>query len=170
MTTGGVVVRVDEPSPVLHQVGAEQEVLARLEPTPELVEELRPVGGREVADRATEERNESMAAVVGDEREVAVEVTHHCVHRCHRVRLGDRVAGGAQRGRAAVERHETSEPARVAQRVEQQAGLGRRARPELDERVGTARRGDLAGVVFEDLAFAPRRVVLGETRDLVEQL
>ena len=170
VTPGGIVVRGDESIAVLHEVGAEQQMLAGFEAAGELVEELGPVRRREVADRAAEERDQPVAAVVRQQREVALEVADHGVHRRARIGGRDRLAGGAQRGGAAVERNEASQLAGIAQRVEQQARLGRRARAELDERVGAAGGRDLARPLLEDLALAAGGVVLRQAGDLVEEL
>src|SRR3954469_5048310 len=57
----------------------------------------------------------------------------------------------------------------VGHRREQDPGLLRRARPQLDQRV-SAESGDVGRVGDEDLPLTPRRVVLVKARDLVEQV
>ena len=82
----------------------------------------------------------------------------------------DRGGRVAQRLLAHVERHEARERARVAHRVEQDPRLLRRSRAELDERVGAGDARDLRRPRLEDRPLAASRVVLGQARDLVEQL
>ena len=55
---GGVVVRRLDTGGVLHEVGPEQECVARAESRPQLAEEARALRADEVADRAAEKRDE----------------------------------------------------------------------------------------------------------------
>ena len=57
-----------------------------------------------------------------------------------------------------------------AKRVQQQPGLLRRARAQLDQRLRAGRRGDLGGVRGQDRPLRPGRVVLRQPGDLLEQL
>ena len=74
-----------------------------------------------------------------------------------------------QRLLAHVERDETPERPRIAHCVEQHPGLVRRARAELDERVGLRAPGDLRCARFEDRSLTSGRVVLRQPGDLVEE-
>ena len=78
---------------------------------------------------------------------MVLEVADDRVHLDAVVLARDRGGGVAQRLLAHVEGHEAIERARVAERVEQEPGLLRRARPELDERVGLGQLGDVARVL-----------------------
>ena len=123
--------------------------------------------GVEVADRASEERDEP-AAGARDRPEMAVEVADDRVHRdlVGRHDLGRRVP---QRLFAHVEGHEPLQRSRAGHRVEQQPGLVRRARTELDQHVGPGELHDLGRVRAQDRALGSGRVVLGQSGDLVEQ-
>ena len=66
--------------------------------------------------------------------------------------------------------HEAPQRSGVAQRVQQQPGLLRRAAADLDQRLGAGDRGDLVGVLGQDRPLGAGRVVLGQPGDLVEQL
>ena len=156
-------------SVLFHEIGAEEERVAGVEPPRDVGEELGAGLGREVADGAAEERDDARA-VARDQVEVTFEVADDRVHFDAVVLGGDRGRGRAQCRLAHVERHETCEQVGVGERVEQQAGLLRRARAELDERVGLGARHDVGGVRDEDAALGARGVVLGKARDLVEQL
>ncbi len=76
----------------------------------------------------------------------------------------------AERLLAHVERDEPPQRAAARERVEEQARLLRGAGAELDERVGAGARRDVAACSARIARSAPRRVVLGEPRDLVEEL
>ena len=79
-------------------------------------------------------------------------------------------AGRVTQGRLAhVERDEAPKGSVRRERVEQQPRLLRRARAQLDERVGGRARCDVSGVPAEDRALGTGRVVLREPRDLVEE-
>ena len=134
---GGVVVGGDEPVDVLHEVGAEQERVAGAEPGRELGEERGARRRREVADRAAEERDQA-AAAGGQRAEVALEVADDGVHATRRTRR--RLPPAASRSVASLTSNGTNRRSvpRVAERVEQEPRLLRRARAELDERVGAA--------------------------------
>ena len=70
-----------------------------------------------------------------------------------------------------VDRHVGLQAAGVAHRVQQVAGLGRRAGAELDQGAGLSGRGeDLGRALAEDLPLGPGRVVLRQLGDLLEQL
>ncbi len=125
--------------------------------------------GREVPDGAAEERDDA-GAVARDQIEVALEVADDCVDLDAVVLGGDRLGRGAQRHFAHVEGHEAREQVGVGERVEQEPGLLRCPRTELDERVGLGVRHDVGCVRDEDAALRTGGVVLGEARDLVEQL
>ena len=79
-------------------------------------------------------------------------------------------AGGVAQGRLAhVERDEAPKGSAGRERVQQQSRLLRRARAQLDERVGGRARRDVPCVAGEDRALGTGRVVLGEPCDLVEE-
>jgi hypothetical protein len=129
----------------------------------------RALRGLEVADRAAEEGDEARA-VLGQPVEVALEVGDDAVH------LEGRVVGGQARQRpldgvdADVHGHVGLQAPDVAQGAQQQVGLLRRARAELDQAAGLGQLGDLAGAGREDAALGPGGVVLRQPGDLLEQL
>ena len=129
----------------------------------------RPLGRREVADGAAEERDEP-SPDLRDLTQVPLEVADDPVHVEARVAARDRVRGVAEEALAHVEGHEAGEPVRVGEGVEQGEGLLRRARTELHQRVGVRALDDGGRPLREDLPLAARRVVLGQPGDLVEQL
>jgi hypothetical protein len=86
------------------------------------------------------------------------------------VAAGDRVRGVAEEALAHVEGHESGEPVRVPEGVEQGEGLLRGAGAELDQRVCVRALDDGGRPLREDLPLAARRVVLREPGDLVEQV
>ena len=106
-----------------------------------------------------------------DPLEVELEVADEAADRDVVVLVGDplrRLAGDLL---GDVDRDIGLEAAGVAHRVEQDPGLGRRARAELDQRARLAGGGeDLGGALLEDLALAAGRVVLGQLGDLLEEL
>ena len=152
---GRVVVRGNEPIDVLHEVGAEQERVAGRKTARHLGEELGAFLGREVADRAAEERDDA-ASAGGDLVEMVLEVADDRVHFDAVVLAGDRGRCAPECLLADVERNEATQRARARERVEQQPRLLRRARAELDERVGAGLRGDRAGAFREDAPLRPR--------------
>ena len=88
----GVVVRGDEAVDVLHEVGAEQERVARRETARDRRRGTSRVRlGREVADGAAEERDDA-ASAGGDLVEVVLEVADDRVHLDAVVLAGDRRA------------------------------------------------------------------------------
>ena len=76
---------------VLDEVGAEQQRVARCEAARHLGEELGACLGREVADRAAEERDDA-APAGGNLVEMVLEVADDRVHLDAVVLAGDRVA------------------------------------------------------------------------------
>ena len=158
-----------ETAGVLDEVGAEEERILVGHGGDHVREELGARRRRQVADGAAEERDQAPSAG-GEQVEVVLEVADDGVDVEARV-LGDDGAGCASKGRLAdVEGNEPAQHAAVSQRGQEQARLLRRARSELDERVGAGGVGDGAGAGIEDLALAPGRVVLREAGDLVEEL
>ena len=101
---------------------------------------------------------------------MVLEVADDSVHFDAVVLAGDRDGRAPECLLAHVEGNEATQRSRVRERVEQQACLLRRARTELDERVGTGTGRDLAGAFREDAPLRSCRVVLGQPRDLVEEL
>ena len=122
----------------------------------------------EVADGAAEEGEESLA-VAGQLAEVAVEVADDGMHLEPGPLGGDGRRRRPQRRLGDVERHEPLERTGGGEAVEQEAGLLRRARAELDQGVGGGQLGDLGGAGGEDRALGAGRVVLRQPRDLLEQ-
>jgi hypothetical protein len=135
----------------------------------ESVEEPCAAGRLVVADRATEERDHA-GATARDHVEMAVEVADDTVHGEPGVVAGDHLGCTDQRAFADVERHVALERAARAQRVEQHACLVGAARAELDQRVGVREIGDRSCLLGQDRSFGFGGVVLGQPRDLVEQL
>ena len=101
---------------------------------------------------------------------MVLEVADDRVDGDTRVDLGDPLRAAAERLLAHVEGDELAEAVGRDEGVEQEARLLGRAGAELDERLGAAERGDLVGVRLEDRALRPCEVVLGQARDLVEEL
>src|SRR5205807_1720808 len=130
--------------------------------------EARPSARVEVPDRAAEECDEARTAG-RDPVEVALEVADDGVYVDAWVLAFDRVGGVAQGRLAHVERDEAPKGSVRRERVQQQPRLLRRARAQLDERVGGRARRDVACVAGEDRALGTGRVVLRESRDLVEE-
>ena len=125
--------------------------------------------GQQVADCAAEERHEPPARS-GDRVEIHREVADNRLDIGARILELDRSRRVVQRLLAHVERHEPRERSRRAERVEQHARLLRSSRTELHQRVGVGDPDDVARVGVEDRALTPCRVVLRETRDLIEEI
>ena len=166
-----VVVRGDQRGRVLDQVGAEQEEVARPQLRPDPAQERGPLRGHQVPDRAAEEGDQPGRGrvSVGGEAQVLLEVGHHGPHVEPRVLGRQRLARRDQGRLADVDRDVAAQRALGPQRVEQQPGLVRRARAELDQGPGPGLRGDPRGRGAQDLPFGLGRVVLGQLGDLVEQ-
>ena len=168
---GGVVVGGDEAVDVLHEVGAEQERVAGRE---------RRARGR----RGTVARGSGARLPMVLPRNAT---TPACRRRGVRSRWCSKspttactatprtraaIAAAASRSVCSLTSNGTKRSSVPAsrERVEQQPRLLRRARAELDERVGLGALGDVARVLDEDRALGAGGVVLGEPGDLVEQL
>src|SRR6266498_4080252 len=165
---GRVVVGRHENGGILDQIGAQQQPLPRLQWRAQGRQERRPLAGQQVADGPAEERDHPGAAA-RQEPEVAGEVADHAVHVQRRVvgrDGGDRLA---QRRLRNVQRDERAQRAMRPQRVEQQAGLLRRARAQLDQRLRPGDPGDVAGPAHQHRVLGARRVVLRKLRDPLEQ-
>ncbi len=168
---GVVVVRGDQHGRILDQVGAEQEEVAGAQPGPDPGQERGALIGQQVPDRAAQEGDQpggGRVAVRG-EPQVLLEVGDHGAHVQARVLRGQRVTRRDQGRLADVHRHVAAQRARRAQRVQQQPGLVRGPRAELDERPGPRLPGDLGRGGVQDLPFGAGRVVLAQLGDLVEQ-
>ena len=166
---GRVVVGGLQPPAILHQVGAEQEVVLLAQEVRHPGEEAGALRGLEVPDRAAEQREHARSGE-RDPLQVALEVAHQPVDR-------DPVLGGDRRGGVAgdalrdVHRRVGLEAPGVAHRIEQHPGLERRARAELDQGRRAAGPGaDLARVESQDLPLGPGRVVLRHLGDPLEEL
>ncbi len=83
---------------------------------------------------------------------------------------GELLAAREHGGLADVERHVARERLGVAHRVEEYARLRCVAGPELDELGRSGAGDDVARVPREDRALGPRRVVLRQLADPLEQL
>src|SRR5439155_18689001 len=149
--------------------GPEQKSVSPVEAGGDAGEKLRALLGEQIADRATESRDDAAGADARDLLEMALEVNDNSVD-FDVVVLRNGGRGFAQCLFADVERYESPQGSTTCQRVQQQARLLRGSGPQFDQRVGVGRGRDVTGVLLEDLALAARRVVLGEPRDLVEQL
>ena len=136
----------------------------------EPAQEPAAVAGREVAQRAAEEAHEALPVGLGQPVEVALEVADEAVDAQARVLLDQPAGAGPQRALGDVDRHVAAQPAGVGHRVEQHAGLVGRARAQLDELARAGQLDDLGGARLEDRALGPRRVVLGQLADAVEEL
>ena len=167
---GGVVVGGHQAVGVLHQVGAEQERVARLEAGGDLGQEL---GARSSGSRlpivlprnATSRRPPpgSRSRWRSKSPTTAWTSTPGTRRRRRRPRCAAsprsrRTARSAERARA---RASASSSSRVFSDVPD---------PSSIERVGAAARRDLVGARVEDRALGACRVVLGQAGDLVEQL
>ena len=113
----------------------------------------------QVSDRAAEEGDHPPAAL-RQQRQVAFEVADHGVDGHPRVLGGHRGRRRPQRRLVDVEGNEAAQRPPAVEGVEEEPGLLRRARAELDQRVGAGARGDLAGPVDEDAPLGAGRVVL----------
>ena len=118
----GVVVGLDEGRRVLHQGRAQEQPLTLVQVVADRGEELGAFGGDQVADRATEERDQA-GGRAGEQRQVLGEVADHAVH-------GHRVVGGRQDPRGFpqrrlgdVEGDDLAERTVGAQGVQQVSGL-----------------------------------------------
>ena len=166
---GRVVVGGLEGVAVLHQVRAKEEVVLGPEQIRHARQEARPRLGLEVSDRAAEQRDDPGA---GERHalEVAVEIADEPMH-LDPVLRGNRLGGRARDLLGDVHGGVGTEATGLGHRVEQDARLCRRARPQLDQGRRTARRrADVGGVVLQDRPLATGRVVLGQRRDLLEEL
>jgi hypothetical protein len=163
-----VVGRLDDRR-VLDQVRPEQEGVALAQHAAHVAQQSPAAAGREVPDRAAEERHEPPAAVRrGDLAEVALEVADHAVHLQAGVVVDQLVGGLAHHPLGHVH---GDIPRGTVHRVEQHARLQRGARAQLDQlRRGARRRDDLARAVPQDRRLGARRVVLGQLADGLEQL
>ena len=163
-----VVVGGHDPLRVLHDVGAEQQAVARLEHPRDGCEEAGALVREQVADGAAEEGHE--ARPTGRQPvDVVLEVAHDAQDLGVAVLRGERREGVAQGGLADVEADVLLERAGRLHGVEEDAGLVARAGAQLDERGGAAGLGDDHAVGGEDLALGAGGVVLGQAGDLVEQ-
>ena len=129
----GVVVGGLEHARVLDQVGAHQQMVARPEQPRDLAQHAAATAGREVADRAAEERHDARPRGRRHAVEVALEVSDHAVHAQPRVLLGERLGAVAHHALGDVYRDVALERALLVQRVQQHARLGGRPGAELDE-------------------------------------
>jgi hypothetical protein len=168
---GGVVVSRHQDSRVLHQVGAQQERVPGPQLRADPGQERRAFLRHHVPDRGAEEGDKPRPRLVTGQRKSQgnLEVRHDRVHLQARVLDGESVPGEHERGLAHVHRHVEPQRPLIAQRVEQQPGLLRRSRAELDELMSAGKRRDLAGDRGQDRALGAGRVVLGEFGDLLEQ-
>ena len=98
-----------------------------------------------------------------------LEVADDRVHLEPRVLLRNRMRARNEHVLAHVERNEASQCPLVDERVQQQAGLLRGARAELDKGLCSRLGGDHGRALVEDLPLRAREVVLGQTGDLVEE-
>lgn len=105
-----------------------------------------------------------------DLAEMFLEITTYRVDLDARVFTADGLARGLQHPGIDVERDEPAQLTAVAHGIEQHPRLLRRAAAQLHERVCAGGRGDLGGTVPQDLGLGAGRVVLGQPRDLVEQV
>jgi hypothetical protein len=101
--------------------------------------------------------------------EVVLEVAADAAHVGPGVLGGDGGRGVADHGAVDVERDVAPERAGARHGVEQDAGLGGGAGPELDELADAGGRDDRVGARLEDRALGAGRVVLGQLADPVEQ-
>ena len=142
---GGVVVGGLEPVAVLDQVGAEQELVAGPQQRRDPLEEGLARARVEVADGAAEEGDQPAAVGRGDPLQVLLEVADEAADGEAGVLVDQ--AGGRLVGDLLgdVDRDVGLEAAGVAHRVEQVAGLRRRAGAELDQGAGPAGGGEDLG-------------------------
>ena len=105
----------------------------------------------------------------GDVAEVALEVADDAVHVQARELVHQRVGGLQDHRLGHVEGHVATQAAGGGHGAQQQACLGRRPRAELDELGGARGRDDVLRTRREDRALRPRRVVLGQLADAIEE-
>ncbi len=166
----GVVVGGLQGAGVLHQVGAQQQVVAVRQQTRDLAQDAPPRAGRKVADRAAQEGHDARAGGGRDVAQVALEVADHAVHAQARVLLDQAFGAAVDHALGHVDGDVALERAGRLQRVEQHARLGRGPGAELDELAGAGQLGQLLGALLEDRPLGAGRVVLGQLADAVEQL
>ena len=132
-------------------------------------QEAGALGRLEVPDRAAEEGDHARPGE-RDPLQVALEVADEAVHG-DPILAGNGLGGVARDLLGDVDRRVCLEAAGLVHRVQEHAGLARRARAKLDQRRGAFRhRTDPGGVALEDGALGPGRVVLGKLGDRLEQL
>jgi hypothetical protein len=166
--TGRVVVRGLETRPVLDQIGPQEEAIPWVHQGGDPGQEGAPSCRIEVADRAPEER-EQAALLARKPLEMDLVVTDNSVDGEVWV-LADQLRGRPPRDLLGdVHGDVRLQQLRLVHRVEQHARLRSRAGTKLDQGVAPGRLHDLGGVVLEDRALRPGRVVLGQLGDLLEQ-
>ena len=163
-----VVVRRLQSGNVLDEVDAEQERVVPREHGSERPEEPSPLLGVQVPDRASQEGDQA-ASASGERAEIALEVTDDRVDEDPRVGGRDRLRARSQSLLAHVERNEALERAGGLERVQKETGVLRGPGAELDERARLRAPCDRGRTSAQDLALAPREVVLREPRDLLVQ-
>ena len=165
-----VVVGRDQHRRIRRRIGADDHQRTRADRVADAVELRHRIVGLEVADRRAGEEHEPAAPSLRKLRQrlQGAEVGHdgldrqrreaqaQCLHRFGQELLGD---VDRQIGRRCVER------------AEQQRCLAARSAAEFDHHGARPRLGgDRSGAMFEDPGLGARRVVLGQSRDLLEEL
>ena len=139
---GRIVVRALQPVGVLDEVRPEEEGIPGTERSPDLREKGRSGLWFEITDCGADKRNHSAPAARNGTK-IPLEITKKWRNSQARVLRGQRVGGLGQHRGVDVERHELAQRPAVAQRAQQQPGLGRRAAAELDQRLAPRQPGDL---------------------------
>jgi hypothetical protein len=101
---------------------------------------------------------------------MTLEVAGDSVHAQARQRGSEVLGARVDHRLGDVNGHISVERPRVIHRLEEQQRLRGGAGPQLHQLRGSGRGDDLGAAPHEDLALAPRRVVLGQLADAVEQV
>ena len=167
---GGVVVGGLEPGPVLDQVGAEQEAVARVHQGRDPGEERAPRRGAEVADRAAEE-GDQRALLARHPLEVGLVVADDAVDA--QAPYSSTSSRGGPPGDLLGDVDRARRPRARRRRASRRAGtrvFAAEPEPSSIRVVGRGGGDDLVGASLEDRALGAGRVVLGQLGDRLEQL
>src|SRR6266545_6362123 len=163
-----VVVGRLQSGDVLDEVDPEQERVVSRKRSSQCCEEPSPLLGVQVADRASQEGDQT-AATPWELAEMALEVTDDRMDEDSWVGGRDRLRARSQGMLAQVERNKALERAGGVERGQEETRVLRGPGAELDKRARLREPRDLARPGPQDLALAPREVVLRQPSDLLVQ-
>src|SRR5205085_666606 len=151
--------------------GAQQQTVLRTQRGADVAQQGAPRPGREVADRATEQRDDPSRAVVRrDTPQVTLEVADHAVDLQTVVLLDQLVGRVAHHALGDIEGDVAAQRSGTGHRIEQDPGLLRGSRAELDELAGAGAPHDVPGALLQYRLLGSGRVVLRQLADPLEQL